>query len=147
MNKTTCISIRLRENDIDRIKAIARRLEASDSDVIRFGIRLALSRLIPLLDGQVCCARLLPVFIEHDAEVVRHFELDTHHLERVINASCAEPTSRVDVEDIKLVTLHGLSTDYLRIRLREILGDTADIASLADALRSYLYEKYAVMSD
>ena len=89
MLKTTCISVRLRGTDIDKIKSIARRLDVSDSEIFRFGIRLAMSRLLPLLDEKACGFRVLPVFVENDAELVRHFDMDATHLERVINAQCA----------------------------------------------------------
>lgn len=142
MSKSTCISVRLRGSDIDRIKAIARRLDVSDSEIFRFGIRLAMARLLPLLDDQACGFRVLPVFVENDAELVRHFDMDAAHLDRVINEHCDEPGIRVDPADLNLLTLHGLPSDYLRLRLQELVGESLEGISMWKALRTYLYRKY-----
>lgn len=142
MSKTTCISVRLRGSDIDKIKAIARRLDVSDSEIFRFGIRLAMARLLPLLDDKACGFRVLPVFVENDAELVRHFDMDSTHLDRVINDRCADPHTRVDPADLNLLTLHGLPSDYLRLRMQELIGESVDGTSVWKALRAYLYRKY-----
>lgn len=142
MSKTTCISVRLRGSDIDKIKAIARRLDVSDSDIFRFGIRLALSRLLPLLDEKACGFRVLPVFVENDGELVRQFDMDATHLNRVINENCSDPGSCVDQTDLNLLTLHGLPSDYLRLRMQELTGESVDGTSVWKSLRNYLYAKY-----
>lgn len=141
MSKSTCISVRLRGSDIGKIKSIARRLDVSDSEIFRFGIRLALSRLLPLLDHNACGSRALPVFLDNDAELVRQFDMDTAQLERVINAECA-PHHRVDSADINLLTLHGLPSDYLRMRVQELTGEPVDNVAVWKSLRTYLYRKY-----
>lgn len=142
MSKTTCISVRLRGSDIDKIKSIARRLDVSDSEIFRFGIRLAMSRLLPLLDDKACGFRVLPVFVENDAELVRHFDMDAKHLERIINDQCADDSFRVDKADLNLLTLHGMPSDYLRLRLQELVGESLEEQVVWKALRSYLYRKY-----
>lgn len=142
MSKTTCISVRLRGSDIDKIKAIARRMDVSDSEIFRFGMRLAMARLLPLLDDKACGFRLLPIFVENDAELVRHFDMDAAHLERVINHRCVTHDSTVDPTDLNLLTLHGLPSDYLRLRMQELTGEAVDGASVWKSLRSYLYRKY-----
>lgn len=142
MSKTTCISVRLRGSDIDKIKAIAKRLDVSDSEIFRFGIRLALSRLLPLLDEKACGFRVLPVFVENDGELVKQFDMDATHLNRVINENCTDPGCRVDQTDLNLLTLHGLPSDYLRLRMQELTGETVDATSVWKTLRNYLYAKY-----
>lgn len=142
MSKSTCISVRLRGSDIDKIKSIARRLDVSDSEIFRFGIRLAMARLLPLLDDKACGFRVLPVFVENDAELVRHFDMDATHLDRVINERCADPETRVDPADLNLLTLHGLPSDYLRLRMQELIGESVEGMSVWKALRVYLYKKY-----
>lgn len=142
MSKTTCISVRLRGSDIDKIKSIARRLDVSDSEIFRFGIRLAMARLLPLLDDKACGFRVLPVFVENDAELVRHFDMDATHLDRVINERCSDLACQVDPADLNLLTLHGLPSDYLRLRMQELIGETVDGVSVWKALRAYLYRKY-----
>lgn len=147
MSKSTCISVRLRGSDIDKIKAIARRLDVSDSEIFRFGIRLALSRLLPLLDDQACGFRVLPVFVDNDAELVRHFNMDAAHLDLVINDHCGDPGNRVDPADLNLLTLHGLPSDYLRMRVQELVGEAVEGAAVWKALRTYLYRKYGRGAD
>ena len=147
MSKTTCVSVRMRGSDVEKIKDIARRLDVSDSDIYRFGMRLALSRLIPLLDTQACGFRVLPVFVENDAELIRHFDLDASHLDRVINSHCAQQECRVESADLNLLALNGKSSDYLRLRLQEILGHEIDPGALGSTLRTYLYGKYSGTSD
>jgi len=142
MSKTTCISVRLRGSDIDKIKSIAKRLDVSDSEIFRFGMRLALSRLLPLLDKEACGFRVLPVFVDNDGELVKQFDMDANHLNRVINEHCNDPESRVDQTDLNLLTLHGLPSDYLRLRMQELTGEALDGASVWKELRNYLYGKY-----
>ncbi|MFP5507367.1 MAG: hypothetical protein ACLGH6_14315 [Gammaproteobacteria bacterium] len=146
MSKSTCISVRLRGSDIGKIKSIARRLDVSDSDIFRFGIRLALARLLPLLDHNACGFRVLPVFMDNDAELVRQFDMDAMHLERVINAECS-PQHRVESNDINLLTLHGLPSDYLRMRVQELTGEPVDSSAVWSSLRGYLYRKYGRGND
>lgn len=148
MTKTTCFSVRLRGADIDKIKAIAERLSVSDSDIVRFGIRLALSRLVPLLDERACGYRVLPVFVENDAELVRHFDLDAAHLNQVINDACTDtPSCTIDQDDLNLLAMTGLPTDYLRLRLQELIGEPVENHAIWPTLRSYLYEKYRQPAD
>jgi len=142
MSKTTCISVRLRGSDIDRIKSIARRLDVSDSEIFRFGVRLAMARLLPLLDEQAYGPRVLPVFVENDAELVRHFDMDATHLNRVINGQCDAHAGRVELADLNLLTMHGLPSDYLRMRVQELAGESVDGETVWKVLRTYLYRKY-----
>lgn len=147
MSKTTCISVRLRGSDIDKIKSIARRLDVSDSEIIRFGLRLALSRLLPLLDEEASGFRVLPVFVENDGELVKQFDMDATHLNRVINERCVDSDQRVDQTDLNLLTLHGLPSDYLKLRIQELTGEVAEGVSVWKALTKYLYAKYGRNSE
>lgn len=142
MSKNACISVRLRGSDIDKIKAIAKRLDVSDSEIFRFGIRLALSRLLPLLDEKASGFRVLPVFVENDGELVKQFDMDATHLNRVINEHCDDPDQCVDQTDLNLLTLHGLPSDYLKLRIQELTGEAVESVSVWKALRKYLYGKY-----
>ncbi len=142
MSKTTCISVRLRGSDIDKIKSIAKRLEVNDSEIFRFGIRLAMSRLLPLLDEKARGFRVLPVFVENDGDLVKQFDMDATHLNRVINENCDDTDHCVDQADLNLLTLHGLPSDYLRLRIQELTGETLEGVSVWKELRNYLYGKY-----
>lgn len=142
MSKTICISVRLRDSDVDKIKAIGRRLDVSDSDIVRFGIRLALGRLIPLLDDQACGFRILPAFVENDGELARYFDLDALRLDRIINSTCNNADCRVENHDLRLLAMHGMPSDYLRLRLQELTGEQVDGGASWATLRDYLYKKY-----
>jgi hypothetical protein len=79
------ISLRLSAGDIRRIKKLADRLGARDSDVVRFAIKMMLHRMLPLTDPAVRGRSLVPVLAEWGPEAVRHFELDATTLEEIVN--------------------------------------------------------------
>jgi hypothetical protein len=86
------ISLRLSAGDIRRIKKLADRLGARDSDVVRFAIKMMLHRMLPLTDTAVRGRNLVPVLAEWGPEAVRHFELDATTLAEIINGD-APPSS------------------------------------------------------
>jgi hypothetical protein len=157
-SRKQAVSIRLSRNDVRHIKGLAERLGARDSDVIRFAIKLMLSKLSPLQDPGVRGRGLVPVFLECGPELMRHFELDAIKLSAIINEA-AEPDQRVDHEDIQLIAMSGIQRSYIRLRvpsLRRANGASesghvtaksqskspleADL--LEESLHQYLYEKY-----
>jgi hypothetical protein len=147
-DKTTCVSVRLRTNDLIKIKSIAKRLQTNDSDVMRFAIKTVLNWLTPLIDDLNCGYRALPVFVEHGIDLVRHFDLDVEQLMRIINScttddDCSDPVARTDLE---LIVLSATSDDYLKARFKEIAPEI-DTRDSAMALRDYLYRKYGLTSD
>jgi len=79
------ISLRLSAGDIRRIKKLADRLGARDSDVVRFAIKMMLPRMLPLTDPGVRGRNLVPVLAEWGPEAVRHFELDATTLAEIVN--------------------------------------------------------------
>jgi hypothetical protein len=142
--------LRLGAGDIRRIKALADRLGARDSDVVRFAIKLMMSRMLPLCDPAVKGRRLLPVFAEWGPEAVRHFELDADTLNKIINGNTL-PDEQVDEEDINLLTMVGSQDSYAKISLRALTqpvrppasGERRD-DSPAGVLRRHLYKKYGL---
>lgn len=144
------ISLRLGPGDIRRIKALADRLGARDSDVVRFAIKMMMARMLPLCDPGVRGRRLLPVFAEWGPDAIRHFELDALTLDEIINEG-AEEGERVDAEDINLLMMVGAQESYAKLSLRAISqpsrppasGDRRD-DSTAGALRRHLYKKYGL---
>lgn len=140
-NQKQCVSVRLSTNDIRKIKRIAERLNVSDSDVIRFGIKGMLSKLRPLSDDTSAGSQLLPVFLEHGNEVVRYFDFDAERLEHIINEN-TESDQRIDRVDIELLAMHSVFPNYLKIQLEKLLGDTVEDKELMPNLRQYLYDKY-----
>jgi hypothetical protein len=136
-----CVSVRLSNSDIQKIKRIAGRLKISDSDLIRFAIRGILSRLAPLSDERTSGSELLPVFIEYWNEIAGYFDFDTDRLEAILNTGSDDRT-RVQREDIELLAMHNTLPTYMKMRLEKTLGEPVSDQTVAARLSSYLYEKY-----
>jgi len=142
------VSLRLSAGDIRRIKRLADRLGARDSDVVRFAIKMMLHRMLPLCDPAVRGRSLVPVLAEWGPEVVRHFELDATTLEEIVNGD-ASPEQRMDLDDITLLTMVSAQESYAKLSLRALIppsrppaqGDRRD-ASSVNAMRRHLYGKY-----
>lgn len=140
------LSIRLDNADIDKIKRIAARLQVRDADVIRYAIRSTLGKLQPLHDQRNAGYSVLPVFIEHGAELASAFNLDAGKLDRIINADMndgsGEPRPVVTPGDLELLTMSGNVDGYLKIRLREIVDGDDNVRDLSTHLKDYIYRKY-----
>src|ERR1039458_4964990 len=115
-SRKQAVSIRMSRSDVRNIKRLAERLGARDSDVIRFAIKLMLSRLAPLQDPTVCGRGLVPVFLESGPDLMRHFELDAARLSSIINEG-VEQDRRVEPDDIQLLALSGIQRSYLKLRV------------------------------
>jgi hypothetical protein len=140
------VSIRMSTGDVRKIKKLAQRLGVRDSDVIRFAVKNMLARLAPLHDPTVSGRGLVPVFVELGVDMVRFFELDAQRIEAIINEG-AEPSRRVEHDDIVLMSLMGAQMPYAALLLKELhrsdsAADAEEGAALAASLRQYLYEKY-----
>ena len=68
------ISLRLNISDHDRIRVIAKRLRARESDVFRFLLRLALAKVAPLSNTRNNGSELLPAFVDYATELTTHFD-------------------------------------------------------------------------
>ncbi|HTV50498.1 MAG TPA: hypothetical protein VME21_04870 [Steroidobacteraceae bacterium] len=143
-SRKQAVSIRMNGSDVRKVKRLAHRLGVRDSDVIRFAVKCALSRLSPLYDPEVRGRNLVPVFVESGVELLRFFELDAVRLEAIINEG-VEPERRVDRDDIALLALSSTQQPYAALMLSELSRDESNrsrVAELADSLRQYLYDKY-----
>ena len=140
-NQKQCVSVRLSGSDIKKIKRIAARLNVSDSEIIRFGIKGMLSKLRPLSDGNSTGSQLLPVFLEHGNEVTRHFDFDAERLEQIINAD-AESDRHIDSTDIELLAMHSVFPNYLKMQLEKLTSQSIKDREVIQRLREYLYSKY-----
>jgi hypothetical protein len=130
--------------DVRKVKKLAQRLGVRDSDVIRFAVKCALSRLGPLNDPEVKGRNLVPVFVESGAELLRFFELDAARLDSIINEG-ADPMRRVEREDIALLAMTGAPEPYAALMLSELNRDDRHRegpGELNDSVRQYLYAKY-----
>ena len=75
------VSLRLGAAEIRKIKRLAKRLGVRDSDVIRYALKVQLSRLAPLCDPDVRGRALMPVFVDAGIDILQYFELDEESLE------------------------------------------------------------------
>ena len=142
------VSLRLSAGDIRRIKKLADRVGARDSDVVRFAIKMMLHRMLPLTDPTVRGRALVPVLAEWGPEVVRHFELDPVTLEEIVNGD-APDGERVELEDLTLLAMVSAQESYAKLSLRALVppsrppvqGERRD-ASPVNVMRRRLYGKY-----
>ena len=138
------VSIRMNGADVRKVKKLASRLGVRDSDVIRFAVKSMLGRLGPLYDPEVHGRKLVPVFVESGADLLRFFDIDASKLEAIINNG-VEADRRVERDDIALLALTGTQEPYAALKLSEL--DRTERrrqspAELSDSLRQYLYAKY-----
>jgi Arc/MetJ-type ribon-helix-helix transcriptional regulator len=118
-SRKQAISIRMNRSDVRNVKRLAERLGARDSDVIRFAIKLMLSKLALLQDSAIRGRNLIPVFIEAGPELLRHFELDAAKLASIINDGVDE-ARLVDRSDIELIAMNALQRSYLKYRMVDL---------------------------
>lgn len=139
------ISLRMSSVDLRKIKMLASRLYARDSDVFRFAIKTALARLAPLHELNAKGVELLPLFTEFGAELTHYFELDTERLETIVNAGLSDTVKRVERRDLELLALVGQEENYAMLKLRELIQRPVNEADgVASMLREYLFDKYFV---
>lgn len=142
--KKQVVSMRLNATDLGRIKEIARRLRARESDVYRFAIKTTLAKLAPFYDIEMRSGRdLLPIFIEMCAELTSYFELDADSLDRLINGDLIDPNKRVAKDDIRLLSMLGMPEQYLHLKLRELAQKPVEHTGMSTLIRQYFQEKYS----
>lgn len=138
------VSIRMPTADVRKVKKLAQRLGARESEVIRFAVKLMLGKLGPLCDPEVAGRGLVPVFVESGTELLRFFDLDAARLESIINGA-VEEDRKVEHDDIALIALTCAQQPYAALRLSELNREersAADAQELGRSLREYLYDKY-----
>jgi len=144
-SRKQAVSIRMSPADLQKVKDLARRLGARDSDVIRFAVKTMLGRLAPLFDPHSRGRALVPALVEAGTEFLRFFELDCGRLDALINQEVSDPEKRVSMEDLQLLAMAGVKEPYAALKLSE-LNQTDErllrAGDLASSIRQYLYEKY-----
>lgn len=146
-NAKRSISMRIDLSDYAKVKAVASRLRARESDVFRFAIKLAMAKLAPLYDSRMTGADLMPVFVECGTELLNHFNLDARRLDAIINGNLDDEQNRVDIEDIDLLAMSTMPERYLLVRLKEIANGHVDAATAHELLADYLLRKYMPGND
>lgn len=141
-NRKQLVSVRLCHADIERIRAIAGRLRVRESDVIRFALRLAFSKLAPLLDVDARGADLIPIFLECGPELTYHFDLDSRTLDGILNDGVDDSQKKIDSGDIELIAALHLPSYHTHAKIKALPRLEMGRLSLSGALQQYLYEKY-----
>jgi len=149
-NRKAAVSVRIGAADVNKLKAIAKRLGVRDSDVFRYAVKSSLEQLEPLVDPAVAGRHLLPLFVEAGPRLLRFFDLDAARLAEIVNSGVRDPETLVAPEDLTLLSMAGLQQSYALVKLSELLDRTTQIPpekdGLVDILREYLYEKYVFRS-
>ena len=141
------VSLRVSAADLRKVKKLAQRLGARDSDVIRFALKTMLARLAPLCDQSLQGRALVPVFIEAGSDLFHHFDLDTARLEEIVNNGVSK-AQEVELDDLELIAAAGIQRTYAKLRLNKMTPAPANErpANMEDPLsrrlRGYLYSKY-----
>ena len=136
------VSVRMNTDDLDQLKQLAARLCVRDSDVIRYAVKSMLRRLSPLTRTDSATRELLPVFIEHGAELATAFDLSTESLSAIINSGAGAAAETVENQDIELLAISGKPQGYQRVRLQAAVSASDEIRDANELLREYLYNKY-----
>jgi len=138
------ISVRLGVADLRRVKEIANRLDVRESEIFRYAVKSLSTRLLPLLNRQLCGVSMLVALLESGEELLRYFEFDTQQLYKLINVGVAEGQRRVDMEDIEMLAIAVINPDYLATQVSERIGYGVDPMLAFEALKQYLFGKYQV---
>lgn len=141
-NTKRSVSFRIDKVDFDKIKAIAKRMRARESDVFRFAIKMTLSKLSLLSDESMKGVNVMPVFVDCGADIASHFNLDSTRIEHIINYNIESDDMRVDSEDIGLLAMSAMPDRYLNVKLKDMIDEPIEKIGVSDALRSYLNKKY-----
>jgi len=144
-NSKRIVSLRMNTSDYGRVKAIARRFRARDSEVLRLLLKVGLDELDSLYRQDVDTPTLAGQVAMHGATLVDHLALSARRLDEALNAGRV-PTERVAVEDLELVVLAAGSPSALAGRLEALTGTPVTAAGALAALRDYLLCKYARLS-
>src|SRR5688572_16685454 len=102
------VAVRLDPADRRRLKAIAKRLEVSESDFLRYAIKTALEDFAPLTDQSNEGAELLAAFVDHSDDKSRWLGLDRAKLDSILHGDLENEGLRVAAEDVEvLLRGHG----------------------------------------
>ncbi len=146
-DKKQTVSVRMSASDHNKMKDIAQRLHVRESDLFRFAVKSAITKLLPLYDKNFKGKDLIPLFIEFGHELTNYFELDTMRLDEIINDGISnESDNHVDYDDLNLIAMSGIRENHLYIRLnylnQEFNNTNANEQENHSLLKRYLYRKY-----
>ena len=150
-DKKQTVSVRMSASDHNKVKEIANRLHVRESDLFRFAVKSAITKLLPLYDKNFKGKDLIPLFIEFGHELTNYFELDTMRLDEIINEGVSKDSDNyVDYDDLNLIAMSGIRENHLYIRLNYLNQEFSNISNSGGSadhenhslLKRYLYRKY-----
>ncbi len=146
-DKKQTVSVRMSASDHNKVKEIANRLHVRESDLFRFAVKSAITKLLPLYDKNFKGKDLIPLFIEFGNELTNYFELDTMRLDEIINEGVsADSDNYVDYDDLNLIAMSGIRENHLYIRLNYLNQEFNSNGPVEhenhSLLKRYLYRKY-----
>lgn len=100
------VSLRADAADLSKLRLIAERLDARESDIIRLAIRNLLVRFSALTDPAVRGRALVPLFLEAGAELTQGLKLDAEQLNYILNDG-ASPEDLVPLEHVHMIATLG----------------------------------------
>ena len=146
-DKKQTVSVRMSASDHNKMKEIASRLHVRESDLFRFAVKSAITKLLPLYDKNFKGKDLIPLFIEFGHELTNYFELDTMRLDEIINEGVEkESDNYVEYDDLNLIAMSGIRENHLYIRLNYLNQEFSNGGQMEhekhSLLKRYLYRKY-----
>lgn len=136
------ISLRVSQQDLDRVKLISARMQVKESDLIRFAIKQVLNSLVPLQEESYKGTDLLPVLIEMGPELTSFFELSCADLDQIINGTSRSHINEVELDDLRLISLFGANQEYAKVKLSQSMPEQAVADDGPLDLKRYLEDKY-----
>jgi hypothetical protein len=106
------VAVRLEPTDRRRLKAITARLQISESDFLRYAIKVSLEEFAPLVDPAKEGAQLLEAFLEHTNEKSGWLDLDRAKLDGILHGDLEDERLRVAEEDIELLLKGRVGRGY-----------------------------------
>jgi hypothetical protein len=136
------VSVRMSNSDQEKVKQIADRLCVRHSDIVRYAVKSMLQRLGPLTDEACSNTEVLPVFIEHGADLIRAFDLCPDKLDKIINDRRGGSSVKVSKKDLELLAVSSCADSYRRMLIDEAVEPDDETRDITKLIRDYLYSKY-----
>lgn len=142
VSRKRCVSVRLRERDLERLSKLSERLDIQTSDLIRFAVQRLLGMFMPLInEGGSARARLATLLDQEGLALIRQFDIDSPTLMTLINECNANVA--VTRDDVDMLVLSAIAPNHLQERFLEIAGIDCEPGEIFLAFREYLRMKYS----
>ena len=135
------MAVRLDPSDRRALRAIAARLGVSDSDLLRYAVKVVLDDFASLVDHSKEGAQLLEAFLQHADEKSRWLGLDRSKLDAILHTDLENERLRVDSEDIELL-LRGRTSKGFHAWLLDFFTSHKQPPAFLLNRAAYLTDKY-----